>query len=142
MFSKACEYALKIMIYLASVEDREKRAGLRDIAAAIASPEAFTAKILQQLVRAKLLLSLRGPSGGFELRKERPIRLLEIVIAIDGEGLVKNCVLGLETCSDAQPCPAHDRFIAIRDHLTGVLTTTSLADVKGGIIQGNRYLKL
>ena len=131
-----------MMIYLASVQEEGKRAGLRDIAAAIGSPEAFTAKILQQLVRSHLLLSLRGPNGGFELRKGEPIRLLEIVVAIDGEGIVKNCVLGLEKCSDEHPCPAHDKFVAVRNHLTGVLGATSLSDLKGGIIQGNRFLRI
>jgi len=142
MFSKACEYALKIMIHLASVEQEGKRAGLRDISGAIDSPEAFTAKILQQLVRHDLLQSLRGPSGGFELRKKRPIYLIEVVVAIDGPGITRNCVLGLEKCSDEHPCPAHDKFLAVRNHLTGILTSTALEDLKGGIIQGNRFLRI
>lgn len=141
MFSKACEYALKIMIYLCSVQEDGKLAGLKDIANAIQSPEAFTAKILQQLVKSGLLQSLRGPSGGFKVAN-KPITLLEIVIAIDGEGLVTNCVLGLEECSGDHPCPAHDKFLAIRDHLKGVLTTTYLSDLKGGVIEGNRFLRL
>lgn len=142
MFSKACEYALKIMIYLASIEVKGKRAGLKDIARAIDSPEAFTAKILQQLVRKNLLESLRGPSGGFQLSKGKEITLIEIVTAIDGEGIVTKCVLGLDKCSSEYPCPAHDKFIAVRDHLAGVLSSTSLSEIKGGLIQGNRFLKL
>ncbi|MEQ8474307.1 MAG: Rrf2 family transcriptional regulator [Marinoscillum sp.] len=141
MFSKACEYALKIMIYLCSIQEEGKLAGLKDISKAIGSPEAFTAKILQQLVRSELLQSLRGPTGGFKLAN-RPITLLEVVTAIDGEGIVKKCVLGLDECSGDHPCPAHDKFVAIRDHLKGVLTTTQLVDLKGGIIEGNRFLKL
>ncbi len=116
MFSKACEYALKVMIYLCSVTEVGKLAGLKDIAGAIDSPEAYTAKILQQLVRAGLLESLRGPNGGFKVA-DRDITLMEVVTAIDGEHLVKSCVLGLKECSGEHPCPAHDKFIAIRDHL-------------------------
>ena len=142
MFSKTCEYALKIMIHLASTEDQGQLIGLKDIAKAIDSPEAFTAKILQQLVKNDLLLSLRGPSGGFKLRKNHSIQLIEIVSAIDGPGIIKNCVLGLEKCSDEHPCPVHDKFLAIRNHLTGVLNTTTLDDLKGGVIQGNRYLRI
>lgn len=142
MFSKACEYGLKIMIYLASVEEAGKRAGLKDITGALNSPEAFTAKILQQLVKHQLLKSLRGPSGGFQLRKTRPIMLIDIVAAIDGEGIIKNCVLGLDICSDTHPCPAHDKFVAVKDHLSGILAFTSLSDIKNGIKQGNRFLKL
>lgn len=141
MFSKACEYALKIMIQLASVEEKGKRAGLREIASAIDSPEAFTAKILQQLVKHDLLQSVRGPSGGFCLGKNQPIHLIDIVVAIDGLGITKNCVLGLEKCSDDHPCPAHDKFLAVRNHLTGILATTKLDDLKGGIILGNSFLR-
>lgn len=141
MFSKACEYALKIMIYLCSVEREERLAGLKDIAEAIDSPSAFTAKILQKLVRAELLDSLRGPSGGFKV-VSRPISLLEVVITIDGPGLVTGCVLGLKDCGGQYPCPAHDKFIAVREHLSGVLSTTYLKDLKGGVINGNRFLRI
>lgn len=142
MFSKACEYALKIMIYLASVDQDHKRAGLKDIAGAIDSPEAFTAKILQQLVRHELLSSVRGPSGGFEIPADKEIHLIDVVIAIDGAGITKNCVLGLDKCSDEHPCPAHDKFLAVRNLLTATLHTTALSDLRGGIIQGNRFLRL
>lgn len=141
MFSKACEYALKIMIYLCSVEEEQRLAGLKDIAQAIDSPSAFTAKILQKLVRAELLESLRGPNGGFKV-VTRHISLLEVVNAIDGDRLVTGCVLGLKECSAKQPCPVHDKFVAVRDHLNGVLSTTHLKDVKGGLIIGNRLLRI
>lgn len=141
MFSKACEYALKIMIYLCSIKEEGRHAGLKDVAGAIDSPVAYTAKILQKLVKANLLESLRGPSGGFRVAN-RQITLLEIVKTIDGERLVTGCVLGLKECNKEHPCPVHDKFVAVRDHLQGVLTTTNLLDVKGGLIKGNRFLKI
>lgn len=141
MFSKACEYAIKIMIHLAAVQRDGQKAGLKDISAAIASPEAFTAKILQQLVRSGLLFSVRGPNGGFEVRKDRPVALSEIVTAIDGEGIMKNCVLGLDNCSEEYPCPVHQKFKAVRDHLTGILISTNIEEIKSGVLQGNSFLR-
>lgn len=42
-------------------------------------------EVLQQLVRARILHSRRGPAGGFTLHKPpREITLLEIVEAVDG----------------------------------------------------------
>jgi Rrf2 family protein len=140
MFSKAGEYALKIMIYLSSVQKKGSLAGLKDIAAAIDSPQAYTAKILQKLVKANLLDSLRGPNGGFRL-VDRPINLKEIVVAIDGDELTMSCVLGLAECDDHHPCPVHDKFVAIRDQLNSVLSTTFLSELKDGVIKGNRFLK-
>ena len=140
MFSKACEYALKIMIYLNFKKEDTNLAGLKEITKAIDSPEAYTAKILQQLVRCNLLVSLRGPSGGFKV-KDKSITLLEIVIAIDGERVVNNCVLGLETCSSDHPCRVHHKFLSVRDYLKGVLSTTHLSDITGGLAEGISFLK-
>lgn len=140
MFSKACEYALKIMIYLSTRQGEAALAGLKEITKAIDSPEAYTAKILQQLVRNNLLISLRGPSGGFKV-PDRAITLLEIVVAIDGEKMVSSCVLGLDECSSDHPCPVHHRFVSVRDYLKGVLTTTKLSDVKAGVTDGMSFLK-
>jgi len=57
----------------------------RDIAEACGIPAGHLLKILQQLVRAQILSSERGPAGGFVLRKPAgEITLLEIVEAIEG----------------------------------------------------------
>ncbi len=129
-------------MYLAVHQPEDQLVGLKEIAQAIDSPVAFTAKITQQLVKNKLLLSLRGPTGGFRLRKNKSVTLLEIVVAIDGEGIFKNCVLGLEECSAEHPCPVHDKFKAVRDHLAGILTITTVDEAKESIRLGNSFLKI
>ena len=48
-------------------------------------PLEYLLKILQQLVRASVLRSKRGPRGGFSLAKTPPkITMLEIIEAVDG----------------------------------------------------------
>lgn len=48
-------------------------------------PLEYLLKILQQLVRANVLTSKRGPRGGFYLAREaEEITLLEIIEAVDG----------------------------------------------------------
>jgi len=57
----------------------------QDIAEAYDIPLEYLLKILQQLVRANLLRSKRGPRGGFLLAKPTTrITLLEIIEAVDG----------------------------------------------------------
>lgn len=141
MFSKACEYGIKIMIYLAKVKEENRMVGVKEISKAIDSPEAFTAKILQQLAKQNLLLSLRGPHGGFQINKEEcPIMLAKVVYAIDGEGLTSHCVLGFKTCSGEHPCPVHHKFVAIRDHLKGMLMTTTIEEVAQQVDEGTYFL--
>ena len=141
MFSKTCEYAIKIMIYIASRhKDESIRAGLDDISRAIDSPKPFTAKILQQLSRAELLDSLRGPTGGFLITKNKMITLADIVLAIDGDGLTMGCVLGFKVCEEEHPCPVHFKFKALKETLKFTLSNTSLSDLKDSLTNNDVYL--
>lgn len=128
MFSKACQYAIKVMIFIAANQQEGKRTGLREIIDSLESPEAFTAKILQQLVRGGLLESYRGPTGGFVLSKDKEIRIYDVVATIDGKQLMEDCVLGLSECSGENPCPVHHKFISTRNHLTNTLLSVLIDD--------------
>jgi len=142
MFSKACKYAINAMIYVATLPEGQERSGLKEISRAINSPEAFTAKILQELVKVDLLHSIKGPNGGFFLQRDtNQIFLSEIVQAIDGDIIFTGCALGMEKCSEDHPCPVHHKFKAVRDHLTGMLMTTSLKDVADRVNIGVSFLK-
>lgn len=128
MFSRACEYAIKIMMFMATKEQEGKRTGLKEVTEAIDSPEAFTAKILQQLVKTKLLKSYKGPTGGFELARDKQVRLLDIVLAIDGSSILDECVLGLSVCSNSNPCPVHDQFSLLKEQLKETLLSIDVRD--------------
>ena len=78
-----------------------KAVKLKDIAEEINSPLAFTAKILQKLVKANIIESNRGAKGGFFVTPVnlKKVVLKDIVFAIDGEGSYNGCALGFEKCS-------------------------------------------
>ncbi len=143
MFSKACEYGIKATLHIAHQSRSNKRVGLKDIAKAIDSPEAFTAKILQQLSRSGIIESSKGPNGGFEISLERlkEIKLVEIVSAIDGDELFQGCGLGLKQCNEQKPCPVHHKFKAIRNNLKKMLENTSLDELSKGLSNGITFLK-
>ena len=143
MFSKACEYGIRATIYVAGQSLEDKRASLKGIAQAIDSPVAFTAKILQQLVRDRILTSVMGPTGGFELAKKRmdEITLSQVVDAIDGDSIYRGCGLGLKACNARQPCPVHDKFAKIRDDLKDMLESTSVYELATGLEVGLTFLR-
>ncbi len=143
MFSKACEYGIRAATYVALQSVEGKRVSLKEIAEEIDSPEAFTAKILQQLTRSNLIDSVKGPSGGFEIAKGKleKIRLSHIVFALDGDKIYTGCGLGLKKCNASKPCPVHDKFIAIRTNLKEMLENTSLMQMTIGLEEGLTYLK-
>jgi Rrf2 family protein len=55
------------------------------IAQARGIPERFLLKVLKPLVQARVLLSIKGPNGGYRLaRPASDISMLEILEAVDG----------------------------------------------------------
>jgi Rrf2 family protein len=143
MFSKACEYGIRAVIYIASKTSQSSRVSLKEIAEKIDSPEAFTAKILQQLSRSGIIDSVKGPTGGFAIRKKevKEVKLIEIVLAIDGNQIFEGCGLGLTACSETEPCPVHFEFKAIRDGLKKMLEEANIHELSEGMIQGLTFLK-
>jgi len=143
MFSKACEYGIRASIYIALKSLDGDRVSLKEIAKEIDSPVAFTAKILQLLSKNGIVESVKGAAGGFEISKGRisQIRFEDIVSAIDGNKVYEGCGLGLPKCNENKPCPAHDRFVAIRNALKEMLVSTSLYEMTIGLETGHTYLK-
>lgn len=116
------------MIYLATHVDKGYKINIRDLAAAIDSPEPFTAKIMQTLSKQNLVSSLKGPNGGFFLTEEQSIiPLMNIVQAIDGLGSINSCGLGLRSCSNLNPCPIHTEFSHIRNGFAQLLKENTIA---------------
>jgi len=143
MFSKACEYAIRSIIFIATSSLEEKRVGFKEIAEEIDAPEAFTAKILQKLSKNNFIQSTRGVNGGFEIGLEqiKNIYLHEIVDLFDGDRIYKGCGLGLAKCSNEHPCPVHDQFKIIREKLSQMLQTTNIYELATGIKSGNYFLR-
>lgn len=144
MFSKACEYAIRSVIYIGVSSLKQQRVGFKEIASAIDAPEAFTAKILQKLSKAGIIDSIKGVGGGFELalQKSKQIKLREIVELIDSPKVYSNCALGLAQCSQEHPCPVHDQFKSIREELAKMLENTTLYDLSTGTYSGKTFLRL
>ena len=71
MFSKACEYAIKAAIYVAKQSLHKELVNVKQVAASVDAPVAFTAKILQRMNREHILESSRGKMGGFVFDEEK-----------------------------------------------------------------------
>ncbi|WP_369048246.1 Rrf2 family transcriptional regulator [Tenacibaculum sp. UWU-22] len=143
MFSKACEYGIRASIFIALSSFEGMRVSTKEIAAKIDSPTAFTAKILQSLVKHNVINSVKGVSGGFEIDKNRikDVKLSDIVDAIDGDSIYKGCGLGFNACDEYRPCPMHDRFKVVREELKTMLECTNLETLALDIKEGDTFLK-
>jgi Rrf2 family protein len=133
LYSNRCEHALRALTYLV----RQRPGALTrtsEIARAEGIPLPLLGKALQQLVRAGILRSGRGPKGGYALAyRPADISLLEIRKAIDGTSDLTRCAVGLATCTDETPCPLHETFKPLRESIAAYLETTTLEDLAKGL---------
>lgn len=143
MFSKSCEYGIRATIFIATHCCKEGKVGLKEIAKEIDSPIAFTAKILQVLVKNNIVKSSKGVGGGFMILKDelKSIKLVNIVNAIDGDSVFLRCGLGLSNCSENHPCPVHEKFKFVKKDLIYMLENTTLEELSLGIKKGQTFLK-
>ncbi|MBA2250662.1 MAG: Rrf2 family transcriptional regulator [Chitinophagaceae bacterium] len=138
MLSLTCKIAIKAVIYLASKAETGERAGILEIAEYINASEHTVGKILQSLVKEKVIGSAKGPSGGFYITKQQQkLPIINIIEAIDGKEVFKECGLGLSKCSASHPCPIHNDYKEGRDLMENLFKRKRIADlcepVKGGL---------
>lgn len=143
MFSKSTEYALRATIFIAQKGSEEQKVGIEEVSKAIGSPRSFTAKILQALTKDnKIISSVSGPHGGFYItEKNKNLPVCSILEAM-GEGeLFDKCVLGLEKCSDAKPCPMHSKYKIIKKQLHDLFETATILHLANDIKSGQVFIK-
>lgn len=134
MLSNTSKYAIRSLIYLANFSNPDKKIGIKKISEDLDMPSPFLGKILQSLAREKILVSTKGPNGGFTLgRKPEEITLFDIVKHVDGEDYFNNCIIRMQPCKCYEEtnstCPVHRRFNSLRSEVIAFYKDTSLADI-------------
>lgn len=98
--SEAASIAIHSMVLIAR---QEKGMNVVRIAETTGFSRNHIAKVLQRLVKSDLLKSVRGPAGGFTLRKKpTEITLLEVYESIEGTMEIEDCPLSYEICNFSQ----------------------------------------
>ncbi|MCB9183678.1 MAG: Rrf2 family transcriptional regulator [Flavobacteriales bacterium] len=143
MFSKACMYAIRAVVLMASDNGPGTRWNLERIVQGTDAPPSFMAKVLQQLVHAGMVESTKGPGGGFSLSPEiaAGLRLKDVVVAIDGDFLLAGCALGFPKCDARKPCPVHDEMTLIRERLDAMLSSTEIQRLGAELLAGEVFLR-
>lgn len=141
MLSLSCKAAIKAVVYLSSKSESGAKSGFREVARFINENEHTVGKILQKLVKEKVINSVKGPNGGFYITpKQKTQRVIKIVEAIDGEEIFKQCGLGLSKCSETHPCPLHNDFKPVRDLFEKMCYNNRISDLYENVDNGMAYL--
>jgi Rrf2 family iron-sulfur cluster assembly transcriptional regulator len=101
--------------------------------AAISDRQHISLSYLEQLFgklrRAKLVSSVRGPGGGYNLAQPtQSITVAHIVSAVD-EPLDATQCGGKENCHDEKRCMTHDLWATLNEKMHDYLSSVTLADL-------------
>lgn len=129
-FSKKCEIGLQAVLFL-STYPKNTLFSAEQISNDMNVPREFVSKILQTLTKSGIVGSKKGKDGGFYLAQDSAvIRLIDIINAIDGLGVFKQCILGFPGCSVDEPCPMHEKWGKLRNEAYTMFSQETLADLR------------
>ena len=141
MLSLTCKAAIKAVVCLGSNKESHKKLSIREIAQQIDENEHTVGKLLQKLVKDKIINSTKGPKGGFFISENQVhLPVIKVIESIDGMRVFKECGLGLDHCSDDRPCPMHEDFKPIRDMFTQMCSKKKIIDMYEPVNNGLVYL--
>jgi Rrf2 family protein len=130
--TRASDYAVRVMIHLATLPPGS-RVRQSELSEAAKVSGHFLSKVLQQLVRARLIHSQRGSGGGFSLAVSAgSVSLLDVVEAIEGPVRLNQCIEEGPSCDRKSWCPAHRVWAEAQAAVMNVLggaTMTKLASI-------------
>lgn len=143
MLSNSSKYAIKAVLFLALASNKGNKVTVKDISKPINVPQAYVAKLLQQLVRANIISSIRGVRGGFYLSENNLNNtVMSIVSVIDGEEKLNACMLSLEKCDEEKPCPLHNILSSSRNKILKHLKNKTIKELALDVKEGHSFLPL
>jgi Rrf2 family cysteine metabolism transcriptional repressor len=128
-FGVAVDYSLKALLMLADRYPTAQPLRVEEIAAAQGVPENYLRRLLIELKRAALVLSQKGPNGGYMLaRSPARITMADVVEAIEGDYTPVECLEDGATsfCPRDSGCPMREIWRDVRESVIGVLRRATL----------------
>ena len=126
--SRLADYAVVITGYMAVQPTRVFSAF--ELADGTGLPAPTVSKVLTALGRAKVVKSLRGVKGGYQLaRTPQEITAGDIISAVDGPIALTLCLEHDGSCDVASLCPSRQGWRRVNDAILQALQAVTLADM-------------
>jgi Rrf2 family transcriptional regulator, iron-sulfur cluster assembly transcription factor len=132
LFSKSFGYAVRSVLYIASVQNEKQYVQLEEISSKLHLPKQFMGRILKNLAKEKILTSIKGPKGGFGISKEGLQTPLARILEVTDGNQLGNCVIKKKNCNPLNPCPVHNDFSKIRADLIQLMSGLIIAKLVKG----------
>ena len=133
IFSKATGYGIRALGYLARQRDGGL-CGLQEIAEHEHIPPIYLRKVLGELRRHRLLHSVKGIHGGYELaRSAETITLWEVFRVLEPDPYLDACILGRGQCNHESSCALHDDWQKVRNELVWLMQTKTISEIAASV---------
>jgi Rrf2 family protein len=105
----------------------------KEIADKYRIPLPLLSKVLQTLVRAGLLISEQGASGGYRLARDpHEINALEVIRSIDGPIILTQCFTEHDEpieCAQSELCPVREPLRKVHEGILRLLSGITISDL-------------
>ena len=142
LYTRSTQYAIRAILYLAD-HSSQGLCRIERIAKQEKIPQAFLAKLVQRLVKKRLIHSIRGPNGGVRLNLP-PEKITLFMIADSIEDFSNGnmvCALGDYECSESTPCGLHQRWKEIHELQFAFLNDVTIAALMSAGQQKKNHIR-
>jgi Rrf2 family protein len=113
IFRKETDYAVRTLIYLA-VRGGSDFVSATTLSKEIGLPKNFLRRICSILIKANILKSQEGKSGGVRLAKNpKVITVLQLIELFDGKPELSDCTFRKKLCPNRKICVLRKRILGI-----------------------------
>ena len=131
ILTKTTEYAVRVLTFMASKKHEQQSFSATYLHQELGIPYKYLTRLLTDLAKQDLLLSIRGRGGGFFIEKQlNEITLSQIVEAVEGMDSFNACILGFKECSSENPCALHFIWEENKKNFIKMLEETTLEDIR------------
>lgn len=129
--SKTSQYAIRILAYMTDKKDSQL-INAAELAEALYIPYKFLTKIMTELAKVDLVVSIRGRDGGYKLKKRASDIMISDVLDLFNDSIRdEQCVLGIGFCNGMCKCALHDQWMEPKLLLQKMFRESSLEDIAG-----------
>ncbi|MEN8249132.1 MAG: SUF system Fe-S cluster assembly regulator [Bacteroidota bacterium] len=125
---KLSDYALRIAVHLVATKD--KLCTNDELSQTLHIPVATVRKLLKKLVDAKLVTSIRGIKGGYQLTSApENISIAQVIVAVEGPISITECAINNSECKSSKRCDLKENWSIINNYFVDTLAGISLLDM-------------
>ena len=141
--STKCQYGVRAMFEIATGYNSGP-VTIREISEKQDVSVAYLEQILNQLRKAGIIRSVKGPGGGYVLdRKPDDISIGTILRELEGPVAITSCLDPKEGCIRIEGCVTHLLWKSLGEKIEAFLDNMTLQDlIKGSATRGEQLIKI